>query len=456
MENRSAPPGERLPVASKLVYALGDHTVNVALSAASLLYLFFLTSEAGVRPALAGLVMWVARAVDAITDPLMGRISDLTPWKVGRRRGYFLIGALPFGVFFSLMWVTFPEASQATKFAYYAAVYVGVSLAMTCLSVPYLALIPEMATDYDERTSLNTYRGAAAVIGTLVAVGMKALSDALGGDAASWRTAGIVMGVWVVLPWFAVYAVSFERPGFRRPAQVGFAEGARLLAGHRAYRLLCGFYIAGRTAVDLVGAMFLLYFTYWIGRESDFAPALGLFLVVVVLVLPIWLRISRSSDKHTVFNIGAAWWIASMLIIYAAGPEWPRWSLFVLAALAAIGYAVADLMPWAMLGEVVDEDEVRTGERREGVYVGFFMFLRKLGGATAVALVGFALELAGYRGDGSREEQSALALESIRVLTSLAPAAFLVVAIWVAMGYPLTRAAHQKVLAELERRSAAS
>jgi len=447
-------PAPALPLSPgrKLVYGLGDHTVNLFLSAASLLFFFFLTELAGLRPGLAGLVTWVARLVDAFTDPLMGRLSDLTRWRAGRRRPYFLIGALPFGLAFALMWVVVPFETQTAKFAYYASVYVLVSLATTCLSVPYLALIPEMAVDYDDRTSLNTYRGALAVMGTFAAVGMKFLAEQLGGDAEAWLRAGMVGGIWMILPWLAVYRVSFERPGYRRAAPVGFVEGARLLTRHKNYRHLCGLYIVARIAVDLVGAMFLLYFTYWLGREQDFVPTLALFLLVVVAFLPFWLAVSRRSDKQTIFIAGAAWWIGAQFLIYSAQPEWPQAWMFAIAALAAVGYAVADLMPWAMLGEVVDEDELVTGDRREGVYVGFFMFLRKLGGATAVLLMGLALEISGYRGGLGPGEQSETALETIRILTSLVPAVFLALAIWLALGYTLSRAAHREILTSIAER----
>lgn len=449
----STPSGEQLPRRTKIVYALGDHTVNLVLSAASLLYLKYLTDVAGLRPALAVAVIWVARAVDAFSDPAMGRLSDLTRWRRGRRRPYFLIGVIPFGVFFALMWLDVAFESQGAKFAYYSVVYVCVSLAMTCLSVPYLALIPEMATSYDERTSFNTFRSAAAVLGTFVAVAMKPLADALGGDAAAWSQAGMIMGVWVVVPWLAVYRVSFERPGYRRETQVGFAEGARMLVRHPAYRMLSGLFILARIAVDLIGAMFLFYFTYWIGREQDFAPTLLLFLSLVVVSLPFWLHFARVHDKRNIFIFGAAWWIGAQIFLWSAQPDWPRWAIFVIASLAAIGYAVADLMPWAMLGDVIDEDELRTGERREGVYVGFFTFLRKLGGASAVLVVGLMLELTGYVGGAPREQQTEAALMGIRLLTGVAPALLLALAIWVAVGYPLGRAAHQKILDQIRDRS---
>jgi sugar (glycoside-pentoside-hexuronide) transporter len=447
---------ERLSVLTKVVYATGDHTVNLILSAASLLYLVFLTDVVGLRPALAAAVVWVARVVDAFSDPGMGRISDLTRWKAGRRRPYFLIGAIPLGLFFALMWLDTPLQTQSAKFAYYAAVYVGVCLAMTCVSVPYLALMPEMATDYDERTSINAFRAGAAVLGTLGAVAMKPLADGLGGDAQAWQQAGMIIGVWLVMPWLAVYAVSFERPEFQREAQVGFAEGARILLKHRAYRCLAGFYILARIAVDLLGVMLLFYFTHWLGRASDFGPALFLFLSCVVLSLPIWLRVAKRYDKRTIFMVGAAWWVAAQFFFFLGGPEWPRWTIFLLGALTAVGYAVADLMPWAMLGDVIDEDELAIGERREGVYVGFFTFLRKLGGASAVLVAGVALDLAGYEGALPREEQTQLALTAIGALTAFAPALFLAVSIWVAKDYPLSRAAHQQIVAQLRRRGSAS
>ncbi len=445
-------PPARLSIAAKVAYSTGDLTVNLVLSAASFFYLFFLVEFAGLRPALAGLVPLVARTVDALSDPAMGRISDLTRWRGERRRPFFLLGAVPLGLGFALMWSDCPWQGEWARAAWYTGVYSATSLAMTVVSVPYLALIPEMATGYDERTSLNTFRAAAAVLGTLAAVAMKPLADALGGSAQAWWQAGAIAGVGLVLPWLLVHRVSFERPEFARESRIGLIEGARIALRHRAYRILVGFYIASRISMDLIGALFLLYFTYWIRREGDFQLTLGLFLGVSVLSLPFWLRLARRFDKRSIFLVGSTWWIVSQLVIYAVSPEWPRWSVFLAAALAAVGYAVADLMPWAMLGDVIDEDELATGERREGIYVGLFMFLRKLGGAVGVAVVGFALDLSGYVGGVPPEQQTDLAIQSIRALTAFGPAVFLAIAIWLAVGYPLSRAKHGEILERIRRR----
>lgn len=440
-------PSREITATARVVYALGDHTVNLALSALALVFLLFLTEIAGLRPALAGLVVWIARAFDAVSDPLMGRVSDATRWKLGRRRPYFLIGALPFGLFFMLLWRT-PLEGQAAMFAYYTSIYIGLSLSMTVLSIPYMALIPEMATDYDARTSLNTYRSGAAVLGTMAAAGMLALTDWLGGGASGWQRAGAVIALWLVVPWPAVFLVSFERPppGVLAPAR-GLAT-VKSLAAHASYRTLCGLYLCARIAVDVAGLAFAFYFTYWLGRRGDYEPTLILLFAMVLLSLPVWLRVAHYRDKQTIFMWGSAWWVAILLGLSAATPEWPRTAVFALAGLAGIGYAVADLMPWAMLGEVIDEDEANTGERREGLYNGVFTFLRKLGGATAFLLAGLLLDAAGFEPDGTQTET---ALWSIRGLVSVVPAAFLVAAILLARHYPLGRARHAEILARLGR-----
>ena len=438
----------RMPVGSKLVFSLGDHTVNVALSALSLVFLFFLTEVAGLRPALAGAVVWIARFIDAVSDPLMGRISDQTRFRAGRRRPYFLLGALPLGLFFALLWTT-PGGSQAEMFAFYCAVYIGLSLSITVLSVPYMALIPEMATSYDERTSVNTFRGAAAVLGTVVAAGFKPAAEALGGSADGFARAGLLLAIWLVVPWPAVFAVSFERHEHRGAPAVSLRDALRSIPRHRNYQFLCGLYIAGRIAVDLAGLGLIYYFTYWLLRPDDFPLALIALLSVAFVSLPVWLRVSQRVDKHVLFASGALWWVAALVLIYLAQPDWPRWLVFAIAGATGIGYAVADLMPWAMVGEVIDEDELATGQRREGLYNGFFTFLRKLGGATAFLLAGLTLEFAGYR---QSETQPESALFAIRALTALAPAFFLVLAAAIALRYPLTRARHEHIVEELRAR----
>jgi GPH family glycoside/pentoside/hexuronide:cation symporter len=448
-----SPPTEdpRLSIGRKSVFGAGDFTVNAALTSLSIIYVsYFLIQVAGLRPELAGAVQLVARVIDAFTDPAMGRISDLCRWKAGRRRPFFLIGAIPFGLSFALLWWDAPLGTQLEKFLYYTAVYVALSVSMTVLSVPYLSLQPEMALGYDARTSLNTFRNAGSVLGMFVAIALRPIANALGGGAEGFALAGVGFGVALALPWLAIYAVTWERSEFQsRAPRMSFVEGVRLLARHRSYRQLMGLYLCGRVSMDLVGVMLILYFTYWIGRTEDFEITMFLFLISVLAALPFWLWVSRHTDKAKIFIIGSIWWIGAQVVIFLASPDWPRWPLFVFAPLAGIGYAVVDLFPWAMLGEVIDEDDLASGERREGLYNGFFTFLRKLAGTLAVQLALLLLGALGYTQGGQQNEAT---LTAIRLLTSLGPMLFLALGAWIAWGYPLTRGAHGRILARLAAR----
>jgi GPH family glycoside/pentoside/hexuronide:cation symporter len=149
---------------------------------------------------------------------------------------------------------------------------------------------------------------------------------------------------------------------------------------------------------------------------------------------------------------GSLWTIVCLSGIWFVEPSWPRGVVFAIAGLMGIGYAVVDLMPWAMLGEVIDEDELESGERREGVYNGIFTFIRKTGGATAYMFAGIALSLAGF--DRESTEQPAAALTTIRVTTCLVPILFLLSALVLARRYPLGRARHEEILQALGRRHA--
>ncbi|HXK25197.1 MAG TPA: MFS transporter [Myxococcota bacterium] len=435
----------------KAVYATGDFTVNAFLSLLAIVYVpYFLTQVAGLRPELAGAVQIVGRCVDAVSDPLMGRISDGCRWKAGRRRPFFLIGALPFGLFFALLWLDLRGASQGALFAYYTAMFVLGSLAMTTVSVPYLALLPEMAIGYDARTSLNTWRNAGAVLGVFAAVVFRPVANLLGGGPAGFRAAGALFGVLFALPWFAIHRISWERPDFQaRDAHMTFLDGLRLLLGHGSFRRLTGMYLCGRVSMDLISAMLILYFTHYLGRSSDFELMMLCFLSTVLLSLPVWLALARRFEKATIFTLGTLWWAVAQLALLMVQPDWPRGWVFAFAPVIGFGYAVVDLMPWSMIGEVVDEDELASGERREGIYNGFFMFVRKVAGASGVMAAMFVLGRLGYH---QGDVQPPAAVEAIRWLATVVPAALLLVSAGFARGYPLTRAEHVRILARLAER----
>jgi len=444
---------ERLGIAVKSGYALGDHSINIQLACLSLFYLFFLSEVVGLSPSLAGLVLLGGRAVDAFTDPLMGRLSDRTRWRFGRRRPWFLIAALPFGLSFALLFSPAPGGGELAVFAFYLSIYVVNTLCSTMLAVPYMALLPELALGYHERTSMNSYRTVGVVAAILLsAAGMPWLVERFGGGAPGYAGAGIVLGAWVALPWLVVHRVSWERPELHTESTTSFADAVKRLGRHASFRQLAVLFVVARIAVDVAGAMLIFYFAYWIARPEDFSLAMVLMLGGVAVSLPFWMRLAREVDKRSVFIAGSLWWSAMLLGIFLYDPAQPRWLVLAFAGLSGVGYGVADLMPWSMLGDVIDEDDLQSGERSEGLYAGFFTFLRKLGGAAGVALAGLVLDAAGFvRGGAAQSEAAQLA---IRCLTALAPIACLLGASAIALRYPLGIARHAEIKRRLDERRA--
>lgn len=441
--------GRQLKTGGKIVFALGDHSVNVALSSLSLVFMFFLTDVAGLRPALAGWVVLLSRVFDAVTDPAMGRISDLTRTRFGRRRPYFLVGALPLGFAFAMLWRT-PFSGQYEMAAYYTVLYMAVSLSLTILSVPYMALLPEMALEYQERTSLNAYRNVFTVFGTMLAASMPIIVEYFGGGQAGFAMMGLVVAIWMVVPWPFVFAVSFERPELNNRDDAAIRDALTDLVRHRSFGRLSAMYISSRIALDVSGMAFFYYFKWWIERPGDTSLALFALLAAVVAVHPFWVALGKHYDKHSLFLCGGVWWVLCCVLMFQADSSWPFWSLFAVAGMIGIGYAAVDLMPWSMLGEVIDEGELHTGARRDGIYNGYFTFVRKAGGGLGGFLAGQLLDITGYNADLSTQPENALL--AIRSLTTVAPAVLLAIAAGFALNYPLGRARHQEIRAELAAR----
>ena len=444
-----------LSVPAKLTFGLGEFTLNASMAAVTLVYAYFLLQEAGLRPALAGLVPLIGRSVDAITDPLMGRLSDRIRWAGGRRRPFFLLGAIPYGLAFFALWIDPPFTSQAARFAYYAIAYSFFSCAITVLSVPYLALLPEMTKEYDARTSLNAYRAAVGSLGMLAAISLRLVAEALGGDSADFATAAAIYGVLLALPWLLVYRVTFEPPLAPEPASPqpllqGFGEVAR----QRSFRMLCVIFLCGRMAMDIAGPLFILYAQFWLGRVDDFEPVMLLFFSGILLSFPIAVRLAQRREKARLFAAGALFWTLVSLSQFLVQPDWPRWFFFLVVPLITPGFALIDIMPWSMIGEVADEGELATGERRDGVYNGVLSFVRKLGGAAGIFVIFAILDWMGFV-EGS-EVQTEAARQTIRIVSSFGPIVPLLLGAWLALRYPLRRADHARIRAELDARASAS
>jgi len=445
---------ERLSFWTKATYALGDLSNSVGPGTiVPFWYLYFLTDVAHLDPRLAGLTVLVGGLWDAINDPLVGMLSDRTRTRWGRRRPYILFGALPYGLSFALLWIVPPIQSQVLLASYYAFIYILFDTAYTFVSCPYAALTPELTLDHDERTVLTTYRMAVSIFtGLAAAVGFALVLDAFPEP----RTAFLVMGIGCAAVFVPTVLLAFfgtrERPEFQAAPALSPLEGLRYVVRNRAWWYTLGMGLLSWIPVDIASAVFAYYLIYWIGAETMEASLLqGVILASATLCLPLVTWMARRWEKRSAFIISMASWAAVMAGLLFL-PQGAKTLAYAVALLVGPGVAAAHVLPTAMSADVQDVDELASGRRQEGIYAGFAVFIRKLSTKLVLAAIGPLLAWSGYVQNQPVQAPSALTM--IRVLIAVAPALTLMGAIAVAWGYPLTRAQHQQVQAELARRRA--
>jgi glycoside/pentoside/hexuronide:cation symporter, GPH family len=449
----------RLPLSTKLAFGAGDLGPAIVTAINGFFLLNFLVNVAGVRPAVAGLIFGIIKIWDAVNDPLIGWLSDRTVSRFGRRRPWLLFGAIPFGLAFYLHWLV-PPLGDSGKFFYYLVVGLLLDTAWTAVLVPYTALTPELTQDYDERTSLTSVRLSFSVVGGVLAAFFHtqivgAFPDAMTGNAVS----AAVWAVVITVPWFITFAGTRQAASAASPAaspsapQLGFVAGLRLVFRNRAFVLVALVYLLSWLALQLVQTNLLFYVNDWIGLDLS---AFGYLLLAIqfsslVWVL-IWARVSERIGKQGVYYLGATVFILVEIGLFFVRPG-QTGLVYALAVLAGVGIAVVYLVPWSMLPDVVEMDELETGQRREGVYYGFFAFLQKLGLSAGLALSGLMLDLAGYIPQAAAQPPSVLL--TLRLLVGPGGAVLLLLSLVAVYFYPITRAKHAEMRAALDSRRAA-
>ncbi len=455
---------EKVPLITKFAFGAGDVGPAVATAIMSFFLLYFLTDIARITPAVAGLILLLAKIWDAFNDPVIGMVSDRVRTRWGRRRPWFLFGAIPFGLTFFLLFLV-PNVSDGGKFWYYLIVSLMLDTAFTVVNVPYTALTPELTRDYDERTSLNSFRFAFSIgSGLIAAVAHPLIVDAVkaggGTDQTGYMISAAVWAVVATLPFFFAFWGTYERHTEEEAETLPFLEGLKTTFSNRAFRYVTGIYLLSWLVVQTVSTIVVYYLTYWLRQPGLVAPVILAVQGSALIWLFIWTAISRRVGKKGVYYRGMIFWIAVAFALFFVQPAWPSWVIIVLGMLAGVGVATAYLVPWSMLPDVIELDELETGKRREGAYYGFFVLLQKLGLALGLFLVSQALAASGYitPPPGATEAivQPDSALLAIRLMIGPVPAVVLAAGIYLVYKFPITKAGHAETLRELAARQSSA
>lgn len=468
--SQATPYGAKIPTYVKAIYGLGDWGAASATTARSLFWAFFLVSVIGIPIELAGAAIVVGRIWDGINDPLIGILSDRLSTKWGRRRPLIMAGAIPFGVGFFLMFNAPPFEANWAITVYYILVFILYDTAFTLVNAPYAALTPEMTQDYDERSSLAGWRMGNSIFASLLTAALfKLLAENVfagwfEGAKAVQRGYAVSAAIWglvIIITPLLVVAVVREPTNYEEEEELNLLQILKDVWANKPFRIGALVYLLTFTAVDIITAIFVWFLIYYmqLGNGAD-SLVLAATLGMATLTMPITVMLMRRFGKKRTYFVLMSFWVVVQLGISAIAPGNLNLVL-LLAALAGLGYGAANAIPWAIVADVIEEDEWNTGKRREGAYSAFLVTFRKFTSAMSIALVAFMLGRAGFIEPNGAIGQSPLdvtqpdsAINMLRIFMGVFPAILLICSMIAIRYYPLTKEAHAELRRKLEERRA--
>lgn len=447
-----------LPFSVKFAYGTGELAAAVPSSLSAFFVLYFFTDVAGLTPVLAGSVLMFGRLWDAINDPLVGWLSDRTQSPLGRRYPWMIVGVVPLSICFVLLWTVPPVRTQWGLFSYYATLSLFAFASLTAVQLPYTTLAAELSNDYDERTALIGMKSAFSIGGSILGLVMAEIVFARVSDPeAQYQLLGklsaslavFMIAICVFGTYRRYWQVQASRPRLapNTPPTALLSE-IRSVFRNAAFRKILGLYLCGWIGIQLTAAMLPYFVGTWMSLpESHFARMALTVQGTAIAMVVVWERVARLSGKRTVFLLGAPLAILALSALVTVQPGQVV-VMYILGVFAGMGVATMYMVPFAMLPDVVDLDELETGLRREGLYFSAVVFLQKLGIAIALFASGSFLDLTGFVANA--DSQPLTVLWTIRLLIGPLPALLLIGSLWFAYRYPIDRHRHQQILLALQ------
>jgi GPH family glycoside/pentoside/hexuronide:cation symporter len=446
---------ERVPIAKKVAYAAPAFALAIVGIPVYVYIPKFYTDVVGVNIAILGYLLLAVRLFDAVTDPAIGFLSDKTQTRFGRRRPYIAAGAILLSLSMYFLFSP-PKASPLFETVWFGITVFCLFLFWTAVVVPYESLGPEITFDYDERTTLLGMRDGALIAGTLAAASAPAavawafgLSPTDEGERAKFFWIAVLYApLLIAFCWWCVISIR-ERPQVIRSDAEGLWQGLRHVLQNRPFIILLISYIVAAFGSNLPATLILYYVEYVL--QSKLADLfLLIYFVTGVLFLPGWIYMAHRLEKKVA-------WLAAMAIntgafvgVFFLGPGDAHIYGF-LVFLSGIGLGATLAIPSAMQADVIDYDELLSGQRREGQYIGIWSITKKLAAALGV---GLSLSILGVVGYTPNVEQTEQVQFTLRVLYALVPSLCNIAAFVIALAYPISRRIHKDILMAIGERRA--
>jgi sugar (glycoside-pentoside-hexuronide) transporter len=443
--------GEKLSFAEKFGYSLGDMAANFVFQAMLALQLDFYTHTFGLSAAQAGTLFLVVGLGVAFLNPVMGVIADRTSTKWGKFRPWLLWTALPFGIIGVLTFTT-PNISPVAKLVYAWTTYILLRVVYTVNNVPYASLTAVMTSDPDERTSISSYRQIAAnsagfIVASLAIPMVKFFGH--GDDALGYQlTMGLLSGLSVVF-FIVAFLTTKERIQPDPQQQSSITQDLADLFKNRPWVLLFLVTLFYFAAIVIRGNVMLPYFRFVAGNVDIYAVfnGFGLASLLAGVACSTWVSVRVGKRQLFTASMFLAGVFSSVLLFIP-----PHATVIIIAAevLRQFSFGLSGPILWAMMGDVADYGEWKTGRRASGTVTSAVVFALWAGLALGGAIAGWLFALYGFVSEAA--VQTAHAQQGILLTGSIYAGLAFFAAAACLLFYPITREVNQKIAAELAER----
>ncbi len=472
MSNAAANVRGKVPFTQKASFGAGHLVLNL-LPGALGVFMFFLLTAFGMDPFLAGLLGGLPRLFDAITDPIMGFISDNTNTRWGRRRPYVFVGAILSGIFFILLWQMDETNSVNYNFWYFLIMSMVFLIGNTMFATPLIGLGYEMTDDYKERTRLMAFSQTIGQIAWMIVPWFWVLvanPDLFADQATGVRQLSIIVGVACVLLGLlpAIFCKGIDSDKIENRKELSFRTiwsnlkelfaGIVLISKNKPFARLCGATFLVFNGFQMVASFSFFIIVFYMfngdyGAAGNWPAWFSTITAITTafLVIPIVSKIAEYSGKKNAFIISTALSIVGYILKWwGFSPDNP-WLMFMPIPFMAFGLGGLFTLMLSMTADVCDLDELKNGmPRKEGTFGAIYWWMVKVGQALALVLGGLVLQLVGF--DQNAATQTEATLTNLRLADIFIPAFTAALAIWVMWGYDLTEKKAEEIKAELVKR----
>eukprot|EP00939_MAST-03C_sp_MAST-3C-sp1_P001823 g1823.t1 len=456
----------KVPQRVRVALGIGETTQSIYVFIAGFYLNVFFLETACLDASYVGTIQLIGGIWDTINDPAVGLLSDRTRTRFGRRRPWLLGAAIPAGCAYFAIWQTLDDdTSEGLKLFYYLICYMALSAGITSIQVQITSLTPELTSDYDERTTLATYRLAIANVAALICLFIhSSIVQSFDQEDKKYGyqiSASIFAPVIMFTALYAFFNIEEKwNPDAESDEKMTLTSSLKLLFTNKAFLIVEMVYLCGLSAVVLIQANLLLFAKYILEDEDAITYMILMVQGVALLALPFWLKFSERYGKKQMYYAGGTLVGTAVFFMYFLDGKEDMWAAYFISFIAGFCLTVVYLVPYAMLPDVIEIDEKKTGKRREGTYAGFFVVFMKLSVTLALASSNWILGAAGYKAPdascgqetpGLLETQDDSVLTVIRLLCGPLPCALFFLATFFVYLFPITRETHTETAKEMKK-----